>query len=192
MIVDGMDKRKCKIPSFELSGSKKQRDATEGGLKQTLVGVKVHGVGNFCYLFHPNTKNGGGSNMTIEVLRRVLLAIDSASDNMPRLLNLQLDNCGGENKNKFVFAFLAYLVQAGIFQEIHLSFLIVGHTHEDIDQMFSTISKWLTRKEVVTPQEWIEALRLSFRNQDHKPYIQTGEGVNNCCCCVVFFIKCVL
>ena len=29
--------------------------------------------------------------------------------------------------------------------QIHLSFLMVGHTHEDVDQVFSRISAYLSR-----------------------------------------------
>ena len=38
-----------------------------------------------------------------------------------------------------MLGFLAMLVQAGVFTEILMSFLPVGHTHADIDQMFSRI-----------------------------------------------------
>lgn len=37
-----------------------------------------------------------------------------------------------------------------IFQHIKLSFLMVGHTHEDVDQMFSRVSVNIARKSVPT------------------------------------------
>jgi len=33
-------------------------------------------------------------------------------------------------------AYLGQLVRDGVFKDIYVSFLPVGHTHEDIDQMF--------------------------------------------------------
>ena len=42
--------------------------------------------------------------------------------------NLLLDNCWRENKNKFLFSFLASLMQLNIFVEVTCSFLIKGHT----------------------------------------------------------------
>ena len=42
-----------------------------------------------------------------------------------------------------MMAYLGALVDSGVFGRIVLSFLPVGHTHEDIDQMFSTFSKAL-------------------------------------------------
>jgi hypothetical protein len=53
---------------------------------------------------------------------------------LPPYFFLQMDNCGRENKNKFVFAMCALLVHHRVFEEIELGFLLVGHTHDDIDQ----------------------------------------------------------
>jgi hypothetical protein len=38
------------------------------------------------------------------------------------------DNCWRENKNRFLFSFLASLMQLNIFVESTCSFLIKGHT----------------------------------------------------------------
>ncbi|CAN0120568.1 unnamed protein product, partial [Heterosigma akashiwo] len=51
-------------------------------------------------------------------------------------LYIQFDNCS-ENKNKTVFAFLSHLVQLGLFRKVKSGFLMVGHTHEDLDAYFS-------------------------------------------------------
>ena len=59
---------------------------------------------------------------------------------------LQLDNCAGENKNHYLFAYLSLLVAKGVFKTVHLGFLMVGHTHEDIDAMFSRFSERLQTK----------------------------------------------
>ena len=52
------------------------------------------------------------------------------------MLNLQLDNATRNNKNQFVFAFCSLLMYHGVFQEVYINFLIVGHTHDDIDALF--------------------------------------------------------
>ncbi len=59
---------------------------------------------------------------------------------MPPALLLHLDNCGRENKNHTVLAVLGALVEMGLFREIYLTFLPVGHTHAKVDQRFSRIS----------------------------------------------------
>lgn len=60
-------------------------------------------------------------------------------------LLLQMDNCGGENKNQYMFAYLSLLVAKGVFETITVGFLMVGHTHEDIDALFSKLAE-LSRK----------------------------------------------
>ena len=58
-----------------------------------------------------------------------------------KVLFLQLDNVYRENKNTNLMKFMSYLVQYNYFEKIEVSFLIVGHTHNDLDQIFSLISK---------------------------------------------------
>jgi hypothetical protein len=48
-----------------------------------------------------------------------------------------------ECKNRYVFTYLKSLIDCGVFQEIYVDFLPVGHTHCDIDQMFSRFSVYL-------------------------------------------------
>ena len=38
---------------------------------------------------------------------------------------------------RFVLGFLSLLVKLGIFRKVKLGFLRVGHTHEDVDRVFS-------------------------------------------------------
>jgi hypothetical protein len=59
---------------------------------------------------------------------------------LPRRLYLQLDNSPKDNKNQFLFGFLSLLTARKVFEEIQLGFLLVGHTHEDIDGYFSYVS----------------------------------------------------
>jgi hypothetical protein len=55
---------------------------------------------------------------------------------LPPVLNLQLDNATRNNKNHYVFSFCSLLVHRGVFWEVYINFLLVGHTHEDIDALF--------------------------------------------------------
>lgn len=51
---------------------------------------------------------------------------------------MQLDNSGKENKNHTMFYLFGYMV-SGLhwFLTVQINFLIVGHTHEDLDQWHS-------------------------------------------------------
>jgi hypothetical protein len=81
-------------------------------------------------------------------------------DTLPPILFLQLDNTGKDNKNKHMVSFLAFLVARGVFIEIQVSFLPKGHTHEDIDQFFSVIS----RKLKTNPARTLPELVTTFKD----------------------------
>ena len=175
IIIDGMDQSKTNIPLF----SRKTSDKTWGN---RLIGVKVHGIGNFIYIVDQHTP--GGANLITEILRLTLLHLDAAGK-LPHsdpTLYLQMDNCS-ENKNQVLFGFLSDLVARRIFDEIHVGFLMVGHTHEDIDQYFSIISSWLRKTEIICPdhislkKEIESAFAQSKKNKTQVPVI---VDVNAC------------
>ena len=55
---------------------------------------------------------------------------------LPPILHVQLDNCWKDNKCRFVKAFWSMLTAKRIFTEVHVFYLLVGHTHDDIDASF--------------------------------------------------------
>jgi hypothetical protein len=83
----------------------------------------------------------GDPNFTIETLYRMIKREEDARNGkLPDTLYLQLDNCIRENKNTYVITFLAWLIERGVFKVIKVSFLPVGHTHFDNDQVASRVS----------------------------------------------------
>ena len=80
-----------------------------------------------------------------------------------------MDNCFRENKNQYVIAYLNFLVKSRVFHEVIVSFLPVGHTHEDIDQFFSRVSIYMKRNDAVTMNEFAECVRNS---QKPRPFVQ--------------------
>ena len=80
---------------------------------------------------------------------------------LPENLLLQLDNCARENKNRYLFAYLSLLVARGVFKTIQLGFVMVGHTHEDIDAMFSIFSQKLRVGQNFTLPHLMDTLRTS-------------------------------
>lgn len=72
---------------------------------------------------------------------------------LPPTLQIQVDNTTHENKKMYMFALCAAFIGLGFFQEVQLSFLIVGHTLKDIDYRFSIISNTLKRKDINSMDE---------------------------------------
>ena len=86
---------------------------------------------------------------------------------LPPVLNLQLDNASEDNKNRFVFAFCSLLTYHGVFQEVYINFLIVGHTHDDIDALFGRWSYKLRGTDYPT----LPLLMKSFMDMESRPVI---------------------
>ena len=55
---------------------------------------------------------------------------------LPLIFNVQMDNAIGNNKNRYVYAYWSLLVAKRVFREVYVNFMIVGHTHDDIDALF--------------------------------------------------------
>jgi hypothetical protein len=82
----------------------------------------------------------GGSHCLVTL--KALEKFTSAKP-LPMKLFLQMDNCVKDNKNYHLLAFLSFLIITKVFEEVQLGFLIVSHTHEDIDGNFGYLSKTL-------------------------------------------------
>jgi hypothetical protein len=54
-----------------------------------------------------------------------------------------MDDCVKDNKNWHLLGFLSLLTARDVFEEVKLGFLVVGHTHEDINGCFGYLSKKL-------------------------------------------------
>ena len=101
---------------------------------------------------------------------------------LPTYARIQADNCRRENKNIYILALCGTLVALGIFKEIQLSFLLVGHTHKDIDQRFSTISAALKHQDIYSLKELLSTIQLNppkmepFVVVEHLEYIQDWKS----------------
>ena len=99
-------------------------------LKQHLIGLKDAVKG--CTLHWFFNEYVGGAQLTCSVIAAYLATIPDVAN---KTVFLQLDNCGGENKNWLLLQFLSLLVGMGKVKCFEVNFLPVGHTHIDIDQV---------------------------------------------------------
>ena len=65
---------------------------------------------------------------------------------LPPILNLQMDNATRDNKNRYVFYFWSLMVAKKNFCEVYVNFMIVGHTHDDINALFGRWSMKLKKE----------------------------------------------
>ena len=133
--IDGTDPLTNGLPKY---CEATKADAKGQRLKVHIDLVLVHGSEPRCFLAWENI--AGDPNLTIHILFTTLLEEERRRGRLPPVLYLQLDNCIRENKNTYTIMYLVWLVERGIFNQILLSFLPVGHTHNDVDQHASRIA----------------------------------------------------
>ena len=125
IILDGMDQNKTNVPHLVRVPKSCQNLWC---LRTHLTGCLVHGVGNFGYFDFIQWPHD--CNLTITTLLFTLANI-AHNGYLPRRLLLQMDNCVRENKNKYVFGFLALLVEKKIFNEASIwgggSYIVEHH-----------------------------------------------------------------
>lgn len=80
------------------------------------------------------------------------------------------DNCGSQNRNRFVFALyvLAALQLPNV--EITHTFLECGHTQTEGDAVHANIECRTKHHEIFTPDQWYEIIR-NARRSDKTPYV---------------------
>ncbi|KAL5509184.1 hypothetical protein EMCRGX_G004502 [Ephydatia muelleri] len=142
IIIDGMDQNSTNLPHCK---QMQKSDSNLWHFRTHLTGCIVHGHQSYVFLDFMQWPHD--PNLTIQVLCQVIFDhfnnLVTKSQPLPRKLFLQLDNTARENKNRCVLSFLSLHVHKGIFEEVELGFLMVGHTHEDVDAMFGNFGKWL-------------------------------------------------
>ena len=86
---------------------------------------------------------------------------------LPPILNVQMDNAIGNNKNRYIYAYWSLLVAKRIFHKVYVNFMIVGHTHDDIDALLGRWSMLMKKENFPT----IPALMKSFMDVESIPTI---------------------
>jgi hypothetical protein len=95
------------------------------------------------------------------------------------ILWIQADNCFKENKNRWILGFFSWLINLGWFREIMISYLPPGHSHSDIDQMFSTLSIFMDKHLIATPPDLMDKIPKCYKKDITRPKTMWLPGVWN-------------
>jgi len=174
-VWDIMDQKKTNLPNWK--GPLKLAMAGSQRMPIKVLGFTFHGEPGWISFAAPPWVEKGG-NLTCSAVYLALLDLKSRHATLPRTLRCNIDG-GPENWCLTVFAFFAHVVSESIFEDIMLSRMLVGHTHNDQDGKFSRISVGLhgadkldTGRASHTPEEWEETLRNSFVTDALKPAVK--------------------
>ena len=74
-----------------------------------------------------------------------------------------------------MFCYCSLLVEAGLVDEVYLSFLVVGHTHCNLDQEFSLHSKYISKSAWIGSPLAMQELYLSSYSQAQEEKLKKGE-----------------
>ena len=98
---------------------------------------------------------------TIECVHQICVG---RGDDMPEHLVIQTDNTVSQSKNSFAHLFHAILVSKLLFKTVTMNYFMVGHTHEDIDQLFAVVTIYVVQKtSYQTPAEILEYIAEHLR-----------------------------
>ena len=140
LILDGMDQAKFMWPRSKIFSSHTFDHYHRPRLH--ISAAIVHG--HFVALFVGDADGRKSGSTTVEMIAHIMQQLTTLGINLSTFhLNIQLDNTGSANKNNVLLAFLALQVLTGRLGSASVTFLRTGHTHEDIDQMFSALAGYL-------------------------------------------------
>ena len=167
--VDGMDQAKTNIPNEPL---KDKATASGAPLPVRLMGAIAYA--RAWYGFWTVPQWASTSNVTLTALARIIQdaqvegqARGLPAPHLPPRFVLQMDNTAKDNKNHFLFGFAGMLLAEGYFKEVEAHFLPVGHTHQEIDQSFSLVSKAVGEKGALDLDDLVDVADGAWRRLDY-------------------------
>ena len=108
-----------------------------------VVGALIHGHMACFAIGEPTVPKD--SNTQVELLSHLLTRLQKKHGlDLSRMrVTIKCDNCCGELKNNPVLRWLTSLVSSSTIRAARLRNLRSGHPHEDIDQMFGSLTQYL-------------------------------------------------
>lgn len=168
-ILDSMDMAKYSWPKSKTMLSKEFCNWARP--RMACTSVLVHGHMALTVLTqHCLSTN---SSRSAEILSSALttLSIERRVDFRQIMLHVQADNCSKECKNNCLLRHFAFQIALKKLRGCQLSFLSSGHSHEDIDGMFSNLRAWLARHdELWDPESFQSCLPHYFDDPSHRPH----------------------
>ena len=128
--------------------------------KLATYNFTIYDVGNnkgHCYTWNESIAKRGPN----EISSCLLDFIKKQLKNGVKKIIFYSDNCGGQNRNRFVFSMFAYASKTFGIQILH-RFLERGHTQNEGDSMHAVIESAKKRQSsIFTPDQWIMLIKMA-------------------------------
>ncbi len=154
IMADAATQKNFELPRLQNNRCKELQNVPWYGMK--LMATYAPGFGFSPYLVHDSMFSG--ANLLWSVVWLTLCSMQDHYGYLPAELHLQLDNTSGENKNNTMVAMASWLVHAGYFKRVRVFFLLVGHTHIIIDQVFGVITKSIKSQQLLEVRDLVQAI----------------------------------
>jgi hypothetical protein len=94
------------------------------------------------YVYHEGEGKKGGCNVASLIYKYLDEQALIQPDRGPRKeLNIVMDNCGGQNKNRFVIQLACLFVELHYYLWVNLIFLVAGHTKNAANRLFNVLKQ---------------------------------------------------
>jgi hypothetical protein len=124
--------------------------------------------------FEMDGKKGG--NNVASMLWNELGRKGLRSGAMVQQINIVMDNCGGQNKNRMVIRLLFVLVKLRYCFKAQMVFLVKGHTKNDCDRMFNLMKKNYRKTNCYTPKQLLQFVGESNEDVELVDVMNGGGG----------------
>ena len=167
-ILDSMDCVKYSWPRSHIMSSK--AFCTFNRPKMHCTTFLLHGL--LCLTVLSPHSVSCNSSRTAEIVSHGLSILSQKMvDFRHAFLHLQADNASKECKNQCLLRHLGFQIALRKLRGAQMSFLTSGHSHEDVDGLFSLLRAWLQRTpELHTPRAFQDRLQAFFDVPSHRAY----------------------
>eukprot|EP00435_Cladocopium_sp_Y103_P030834 s4234_g7.t1 len=164
LIQDGMDQAKFRVPRLDprLRASKLSQRMYRPVLH--ILCSWAHGAQMTFFVSHEDQPKDSVTSM--EAVSRLLSDLANQYTTLPLTLHIQHDGTPREAKNQFFTAYLLLLTSLQVFRQTTISFLRPGHSHEDVDQVFSQVAAMMSHSSFSTPDDLLELLNCTCQSDN--------------------------
>jgi hypothetical protein len=114
------------------------------------------------YIYHEGEGKKGGNNVASLICKYLNDSGLINHQNIPRKeLNIVMDNCGGQNKNKFVLRLAPLFVELCYYRRVNIIFLVAGHTKNAAIRLFNLLKLQYRKSQVYKMEQLEEILNVN-------------------------------
>ena len=141
----------------------------------------VHNYGVFGHVSFPGLEVTGG-NMTLNCIYRSLYLSLKGRPHIQQVRNLTvaLDNTVSSNKCWSVMHGLSSLVALGVVEKVIITYRLVGHTKNEVDQAGGVLSEKIKKKTMLTLNAWKEAVESAMRGRSEETKCFNMQSIEFC------------